>query len=98
MWSWLQKWSKSPNKFHVGLGLLGEQGVESIHAHFNALGRTYKSIPEEVVRLRQLVNDHLLHVAPEHVALAPEPKKTHMKQRMIMMQRLPFAIVNVVYM
>ena len=31
---WLQKW-------HVGFRLLGEQGIESIHAHFNSLNRTY---------------------------------------------------------
>ncbi len=36
---WLKKW-------HVGFGLLGEQGIESIHAHFNTLGRTYRSIHE----------------------------------------------------
>jgi hypothetical protein len=35
-------------KRHVGFGLLGEQGVESIHTHFNSLGRTYRSIPEKV--------------------------------------------------
>ena len=30
---WLKKWK-------VGFGLLGEQGAESIHAHFNSLKRT----------------------------------------------------------
>ncbi len=48
---WLQKW-------HVGFGLLGEQGIESIHAHFNSLNRTYRSMPEEVARLRQLRKEH----------------------------------------
>lgn len=70
---WLQRW-------HVGFGLLGEQGIESIHAHFNNLGRTYRSMPEEVARLRQLMREHLLHIAPENVAATPEVKRR--KKRM----------------
>ena len=65
---WLKKW-------HVGFGLLGEQGVESIHAHFNSLGRTFRSMPEEITRLRQLMREHLLHIAPENIAATPEVKK-----------------------
>ena len=65
---WLRKW-------HVGFGLLGEQGIESIHAHFNTLGRTYRSVPEEVARLRLLMKEHLLHTAPEHVAATPKIKR-----------------------
>lgn len=65
---WLRKW-------HVGFGLLGEQGIESVHAHFNRLGRTYASVPEEVDRLRTLLTEHLLHIAPEHVAATPDIKR-----------------------
>ncbi len=65
---WLRKW-------HVGFGLLGEQGVESIHAHFNKYIRTYKSVPEQVAQLRTLINEHLLHIAPEHVAATPSTKR-----------------------
>lgn len=65
---WLEKW-------HVGFGLLGEQGIESIHAHFNCLGRTYRSIPEETARLRHLMKEHLLHVAPDNIAATPEVKR-----------------------
>jgi hypothetical protein len=65
---WLRKW-------HVGFGLLGEQGIESIHAHFNLLCKTYHNIPEEVAQLRQLMIEHLLHIAPEHVAATPVVKK-----------------------
>ena len=71
---WLRKW-------RVGFGLLGEQGIESIHAHFNSLGRTYSNIHEEVARLRQLMKEHLLHIAPEHVAATPEQKKRKRKER-----------------
>ena len=35
--SWIQKWG-------VGFGLMGEQGAESIHAHFNSLSRTIKQL------------------------------------------------------
>lgn len=65
---WLKKWG-------VGFGLLGEQGIESIHAHFNSLGRTYRSIPEEVTRLRQLMKEHLLHIAPDNISATPTVKR-----------------------
>lgn len=68
-------------KYGVGFGLLGEQGVESIHAHFNSLGRTYKSIPEEVARLRQLMKEHLLHIAPENISAIPEIKRRKRRER-----------------
>lgn len=60
---------------HLGFGLLGEQGVESIHAHFNSLGRTYGKMRDEVERLRQLMKEHLLHISPENVAATPEVQK-----------------------
>lgn len=62
-------------RHHLGFGLLGEQGIESIHAHFNSLGHTYRSMPEEVARLRKLMNEHMLHIAPENVSATPEVKK-----------------------
>jgi hypothetical protein len=73
---WLRKW-------HVGFGLLGEQGIESIHAHFNSLGRTYRSIPEEVTRLHYLLKEHLLHIAPENVAAAPDIKRRRSKKHTV---------------
>lgn len=69
---WLKRW-------HVGFGLLGEQGVESIHAHFNSYGRTFRSIPEEVARLRQLMKAHLLHISPDNIAATPAVKKRRRK-------------------
>lgn len=65
---WLKRW-------HVGFGLVGEQGIESIHAHFNSYGRTFRNIPEEVARLRQLMKAHLLHTAPDNIAATPAVKK-----------------------
>ena len=50
---------------HVGFGLLGEQGAESIHAKFNSLGR---AIPDRVERLKCIMNEHLVSIAPDMVA------------------------------
>ena len=36
----------------VGYGLMGEQGAESVHAEFNSLLCHYTNIPDQVERLR----------------------------------------------
>ena len=60
---------------HVGFGLLGEQGAESIHAKFNSLGRAYTAIPDRVERLKYIMKEHLVSIAPDMVAAIPPPKK-----------------------
>ena len=65
---WLQMW-------HVGFGLMGEQGAESIHSYFNGLKRTFQSTPDPVKRLRQMMNEHILHIAPSNIAGRPTKKK-----------------------
>ena len=60
---------------HVGFGLLGEQGAESIHAKFNSLGRAYTAIPDRVERLKCIMKEHLVSIAPDMVAAIPTPKK-----------------------
>eukprot|EP00731_Ephydatia_muelleri_P022772 Em0015g355a len=60
---------------HVGFGLLGEQGAESIHAKFNSLGRAYTAIPDRVERLKCIMKEHLVSIAPDMVAAIPPPKK-----------------------
>ena len=65
---WLRRW-------HVGFGMMGEQGAESIHAYFNSLGRTYRGIPDPVQRPKQTMKEHLLHVAPANIAAKPTIKK-----------------------
>ena len=62
-------------KTHVGFGLLGEQGAESIHARFNSLQRTYHSVPDKVQQLVLMVKEYLLSVAPQNVAAIPPPTK-----------------------
>ena len=56
--AWVQKW-------HVGFGLLGEQGAES---KFNALHRTHASIHETLQHYQCVMKEHLISTAPENVA------------------------------
>ena len=65
---WLRRWK-------VGFGLLGEQGAESIHAYFNSLKRTYCGIPDKLKRLKQIMTEHHLHIAPDNIAVRPEIKR-----------------------
>ena len=53
----LQKW-------RVGFGLLGEQGAESIHTHFNQLTRVYANICNGVDRLHHIMVEHHRKVSP----------------------------------
>ena len=61
---WIKQWG-------VGFGLLGEQGAESIHAYFNSLKRTYSGIPDGLQRLKQMMVEHHLHVAPANTIARP---------------------------
>ncbi len=53
---WLREWK-------VGLGLMGEQGAESIHNYFNNLKVSYRN------RLRCMMKQHFVHIAPSNVAV-----------------------------
>ena len=61
---WLQKCK-------VGLGLL----VKSIHAELNTLKSNYRTMPDKVEWLKQLIKEHYLHIAPEDIALRLPIKK-----------------------
>ena len=65
---WIRKWK-------VGFGLLGEQGAESIHASFNALKRTHSGIPDSLRRLKQMMVEHHLRVAPDNTTARPPVQK-----------------------
>lgn len=54
-------------RYGVGCGMLGEQGIESVHARFNSLQQTYSRIPQRVKRLKCIVKDYLISIAPENV-------------------------------
>jgi hypothetical protein len=45
-----------------------------VHYSFPSLRRTYRSIPEEVARLKHLLTEHLRHIAPEHIAATPRSR------------------------
>ena len=59
--AWVQKW-------HVGFGLLGEQGAESIHDKFNAL---HSIDTREAQHYQCIMKEHLISTAPENVAAIP---------------------------
>ncbi|KAL5487179.1 hypothetical protein EMCRGX_G019751 [Ephydatia muelleri] len=63
------------NTNHVGFGLLGEQGAESIHAKFNRLGLAFAPIKDHVQNLMCTVREHLLSTEPQLVAAIPPPAK-----------------------
>ena len=53
---------------HIGFGLMGEQGAESIHARFNHLYQTYctvsSSTSHPVEKLKYIMKEHLLSISP----------------------------------
>ena len=59
------------NTNHVGFGLLGEQGTESIHAEFNQLGLAFAPIKDHMQNLMCIVKEHLLSIEPQLVAATP---------------------------
>ena len=63
------------NTNHVGFGLLGEQGDESIHAKFNRLGLAFAPIKDRMQNLMCIVKEHLLSIEPQLVAAIPPPAK-----------------------
>ena len=65
---WLRKW-------HIGFGVMGEQGAESIHSYFNTLCHNFKCIPEPVKRVTQVMKAHYLHIAPANVLARPPIKR-----------------------
>lgn len=69
---WLKEW-------HVGFGMMGEQGAESIHKYFNSLGTTYRGIPDPVKRLHHTMQEHLLHIAPVNIDAKPIIKRRKLK-------------------
>lgn len=58
--------------YNAGFGLMGEQGTEAIHNHFNQLYRTYGSMVNKVERLKCIMQEHYLSVCPRLQSLRPE--------------------------
>ena len=61
--------------WRVGLGMLGEQGAESIHTRFNQLEWTYASMRNGVERLKSMVAEHFRQVCPDNIVKQPPQKK-----------------------
>ncbi len=61
----------SVKRFGIGLGMLGEQGGESIHAEFNLLARTFDNVVRELDRLKMVVKQHCLTTLPQHLTKVP---------------------------
>jgi len=66
---WMRRW-------HIGAGLMGEQGAESIHAHFNRIEMQYNGIVNPLDRLRYVFNEHNVESTPGLNTLRPEPRNT----------------------
>ena len=64
-----------PNSTHVGFGLLGEQGAESIHAKFTRLGLAHIAVTDKVQHLLCIVKEHFISITPQVVAAIPPPQK-----------------------
>ena len=71
--TWLEKWK-------IGLGFMGEQGAESIHAAFNNIERSYLNMPNKVDRLFRVVQEHHLRTDHDLQSLAPVVKKRKRKR------------------
>ena len=52
----------------VGIGMLGDQGAESIGTVFNQLGHTYANITNGVAKLKSVVTEHHRQVCPANAA------------------------------
>lgn len=63
------------SQWRVGIGMLGEQGAESIHTVFNQLGRTYANMTNGVERLKSMVTEHHRQVCPHNVCCQVPPTK-----------------------
>lgn len=59
----------------VGLGVMGEQGAESIHASINGIKKSYSNIPDRVQQLHCILQEHHRHICPVLVDQQPKIKK-----------------------
>ena len=62
-------------KLGVGLGLLAEQGAESLHSSMNTLDSLFKNIPGDLARLKTVAEQHLPTTTKEASELRPRPRK-----------------------
>ena len=68
------------HKWGFGLGLMGEQGGESLHSSFSLAERKTANVRNKSERLKHAVKCHRLQVSTELRSLIPEVKKRNTKQ------------------
>ena len=61
--------------YNAGFGLMGEQGTEAIHNHFNQLYRTYPSMVNKVERLKCIMRECVSQAAVFEARKAKPRKK-----------------------
>ena len=61
-------------KYNTGFGLLGEQGIESLHHLFNELHKTYANIRKEDDQLQYVLKEHHRRCHPANVVKIPPIK------------------------
>ena len=66
-------------KWGYGIGLYGEQGIESVHQSFNKLTVTYCRMKPNIRRLKSMMDAHMISVNPEPRAFKPPVKKRKLK-------------------
>ena len=64
---------------HIGSGLMGEQGAESIHSHINKLEAQYSGVVNPLQRLKYVFNEHNLEATPTINDLQPPKRKKKKK-------------------
>ena len=62
-------------RLRVGVGLLGEQGAESIHSAFNNYESDFKNISSDTPRLKAVTDQHVLSCVMELRKLSPQSQK-----------------------
>lgn len=68
-------------KWRLGMGVLGEQGAESIHARFNTIKQSYSSMPNPAQRLECIMAEHIRQVCPDNIVRQPPPQKRAKKDK-----------------
>ncbi len=62
-------------RYHFGLGLLGEQGGESVHSEFNQLAQNARCIKRDKDRLMSMMRVHHTKVNPHIQSQCVKPKQ-----------------------
>lgn len=52
-------------KWHVGLGFLGEQGVESVHARLNSIKANIRGFNDDLAIWKSVLTTHWLQTRPD---------------------------------